>query len=168
MQLKQFYNIATKASSRKKCYYFWWSTWLIKYNICSGGVFAINNFKLPNCVIVATECFFFATKIDRGSIMTGMYRRSMMIYSSPWAKFNRKAVRLMRWFRRRSKGISKLRVTDFCVGSSPVTSEFPAQRVSNAENVSIWWRHHEQHKTRGGAYYTSCFHLMTSSWSILD
>ena len=23
-----------------------------------------------------------------------------------------------------------------------VTGEFPAQRVSNAENVSIWWRHH--------------------------
>ena len=29
MQLKQFYNIATKVSSRKKCYYFWWSTWLL-------------------------------------------------------------------------------------------------------------------------------------------
>ena len=29
MQLKQFYIIATKVSSRKKCYYFWWSTWLI-------------------------------------------------------------------------------------------------------------------------------------------
>ena len=25
----------------------------------------------------------------------------------------------------------------------PVTGEFPAQRASNAENVSIWWRHHE-------------------------
>ena len=24
----------------------------------------------------------------------------------------------------------------------PVTGEFPAQRASNAENVSIWWRHH--------------------------
>ena len=23
------------------------------------------------------------------------------------------------------------------------TGEFPAQRASNAENVSIWWRHHE-------------------------
>ena len=29
MQLKQFYDIGTKVSSRKKCYYFWWSTWLI-------------------------------------------------------------------------------------------------------------------------------------------
>ena len=30
MQLKQFYNIATKVSSRKRSYYFWWSTWLVK------------------------------------------------------------------------------------------------------------------------------------------
>ena len=27
-------------------------------------------------------------------------------------------------------------------GESPVTGEFPAQRASNAENVSIRWRHH--------------------------
>ena len=27
--------------------------------------------------------------------------------------------------------------------NSPVTSEFPAQMTSNAENVPIWWRHHE-------------------------
>ena len=27
-------------------------------------------------------------------------------------------------------------------GYSPVTGEFPAQRASNAEKVSIWWRHH--------------------------
>ena len=47
-------------------------------------------------------------------------------------------------FRRRSKEISKPRVTGLCVGNSPVTGEFPAQRASNAENVSIWWRHHEQ------------------------
>ena len=33
-------------------------------------------------------------------------------------------------------------VTGLCVGNSPVTSEFPTQRASNAENVSIWWRHH--------------------------
>ena len=31
----------------------------------------------------------------------------------------------------------------FCAGNSPVTGEFPAQNASNAENVSIWWRHHE-------------------------
>ena len=32
---------------------------------------------------------------------------------------------------------SKLRVTGLYVGNSPVTGEFPAQRASNAENVSI-------------------------------
>ena len=33
-----------------------------------------------------------------------------------------------------------------CEGNSPVTGEFLAQRASNAENVSIWWRHHmKQH-----------------------
>ena len=45
--------------------------------------------------------------------------------------------------RRRSKKTSKLRVTGLCEGNSPVTGEYPAQRVGNAENVSIWWRHHE-------------------------
>ena len=44
--------------------------------------------------------------------------------------------------RRRSKKTSKLCVTGLCVVNSPVTAEFPAQKASNAENVSIWWRHH--------------------------
>ena len=37
---------------------------------------------------------------------------------------------------------SKLRVTGLRAGNSPVTGEFPAQRAGNAEDVSIWWRHH--------------------------
>ena len=40
-------------------------------------------------------------------------------------------------FRRRSKKTPKLRVTGLCAGNSPVTGEYPAQMVSNAENVSI-------------------------------
>ena len=54
---------------------------------------------------------------------------------------------LNRLFRRRTKKTSKLRVTGLCVGNSPVTGEIPAQRVSNAENVSIWWRHHGKPST---------------------
>ena len=46
-------------------------------------------------------------------------------------------------FRWRSKKMSKFRVTDLCVGNSPMTGEFPAQRASNAENAAIWWRHHD-------------------------
>ena len=49
---------------------------------------------------------------------------------------------LNRSFRRRSKKTSKLRVTGLCAGNSPMTGEFPAQMDSNAESVSIWWRHH--------------------------
>ena len=37
---------------------------------------------------------------------------------------------------------SKLCITRLCAGNSPVTGELPAQRASNAKNVSIWWRHH--------------------------
>ena len=49
---------------------------------------------------------------------------------------------LNRLFGRRSKKTSKLRVTGLCAGYSPGTGEFPAQMASNAENASIWWRHH--------------------------
>ena len=61
--------------------------------------------------------------------------------TSSWARWrlNSPASRL---FRCRSKKTSKLRVTGLCARNSPVTGEFPAQLASNAENVSIWWRHH--------------------------
>ena len=41
------------------------------------------------------------------------------------------------WFRRRSKKTSKHRVTGLCEGNSPVTGEFPQQKASDAENVSM-------------------------------
>ena len=44
-------------------------------------------------------------------------------------------------FRRRSKKTTKLRVTGLCDNNSPMTSEFHTQMASNAENVSISWRH---------------------------
>ena len=37
---------------------------------------------------------------------------------------------------------SKLGVIGLCEGNSLVTGEFPAQRASYAETVSIRWRHH--------------------------
>ena len=49
---------------------------------------------------------------------------------------------LNRLFGRRSKKTSMPRVIGLCVGNSPVTGEFPTQRASNAEKVSVWWRHH--------------------------
>ena len=60
---------------------------------------------------------------------------------------------LNRLFRRgstRSKRSPKLRATGLCEGNSLVTGEFPAQRASNADNVSSWCRHH------GDVGYHSC------------
>ena len=60
----------------------------------------------------------------------------------------------------RSKKTSKLRVTGLCAGNSPETSEFPAQMTSNAENVSIWWRHHEAEPAyRWCIAWSTCFLL---------
>ena len=36
----------------------------------------------------------------------------------------------------------QVRISGLCEGISPVTCEFPTQRTSNAETVSIWWLHH--------------------------
>ena len=47
-----------------------------------------------------------------------------------------------RLFTSRSKKTSELRVTGLFEGNSLVTGEFPAQRASNVENVSIL-RHHD-------------------------
>ena len=45
-------------------------------------------------------------------------------------------------FRRKLRKTSNLRVTCLCGGISPKTGEFPAQRASCAEIISIWWRDH--------------------------
>ena len=47
-------------------------------------------------------------------------------------------------FRSRPKKTSKLCITGLCEENALVAGEFPIQRVSNAENVSIWWCHHEK------------------------
>ena len=49
---------------------------------------------------------------------------------------------LNRLFRHRSKKTSKLPVAGLHAGNWLVTGEIPAQMASNAENVSIWVRHH--------------------------
>ena len=67
---------------------------------------------------------------------------------------------LNRLFRRRSKKTSKLRITGLCEGNSPRTGELPAQRASNAEKVSIWWRHHA---TMCNESHTSGFSFPTSA-----
>ena len=67
---------------------------------------------------------------------------------------------LISLFRRRSKKTSKLRVTGLCTGNSPEKGEFPAQVDSNAESVSIWWRHHDAGQSYSG---TSLMTLVESN-----
>ena len=45
-------------------------------------------------------------------------------------------------FRLRSNKTWKLRIIGLCEGDSPVTGELLSQRASNAENISLWCRHH--------------------------
>ena len=56
----------------------------------------------------------------------------------------------------------KLHVTGLCAGNSPGTGEFPAQMASNAENVSVSWRHHEKH-VRCGSVIVSAWFLSLAS-----
>ena len=69
---------------------------------------------------------------------------------------------LNRLCRRRSKKTSKLFVTDLCAVNSPGTGEFTAQIASNAENVSIWWRHHDD-KVRT-VYIITCICYTLTYW----
>ena len=75
-----------------------------------------------------------------------------------------------RLFIRRSKKISKLPVTGLCAGNSPLTGKFPVQMASNAENVSIWWRHHEMIKClciicdNFTSLYFCCVLILLISW----
>ena len=48
-----------------------------------------------------------------------------------------------RLFSHRPTKTSMLRLTGFCEANSLVTGEFPTQRASNMENISILRRHHE-------------------------
>ena len=64
------------------------------------------------------------------SAMVSQITSLMIVYSTVYSRC-------------RSKKPSKHRVTGLCKGNSPVTGEFPAQRTSNSENVSIWWCHHD-------------------------
>ena len=86
-------------------------------------------------------------------------------FSLRWRHYGRDSVSnhqlhdclLNRSIRRRSKKASKVRVTGLCAGNSPGTGEFPEQMASNAECVSIWWRH----------YYIKCYPILVEQQNAL-
>ena len=76
--------------------------------------------------------------MDQVSTLCGSQRISLQWshnYRDGVSNHRRLDCLLNRLIRRRSQKTSKLRVRGFYEGRSPVTSDFPAQRASNAENV---------------------------------
>ena len=114
-----------------------------------------------------------------------VFNRYMLIWPLRWRHNEHDSVSnhqphdclLNRLFRGRSKKTSKLHVTGFCAGNSPGTGEFPAQMASNAENVSIWWRHHGErqwsrhvqviilHMPRYMSYRCMCNFVKLNHWN---
>ena len=102
---------------------------------------------LQRCVIYASMC---RSKFQQSSWLS----RQMPLNLHPlqWRHNGRDVVSnhqprhcfLNHLFRCRSKEkASNPSVTGLCAGISPETGEFSAQMASYAENVSIWWRHHD-------------------------
>ena len=114
-------------------------------------------FSLPNTVIQSKLIQYSADKswtyriIFLLSIIFSAFFSKLSEETLPWRHNERGSVSnhqprdcsINCLFRRRSKKKSKLPITGLCAVNSPVTAEFPAQMASNAENASIWWRHHE-------------------------
>ena len=94
-----------------------------------------------------TELDSSGPRVSKGMLLTHLSRNPN---SLQWRHNDRDGVSnywrldylLKNMFRRKSKKTSKPRFTGLCEGNSLVTGEYPAQRASNAEHVSIWWRHH--------------------------
>ena len=122
-------------------------------------------------ISIAYEHFYlpYFNVSDRASFLTSIFltKRCEMVRKALWngslvvplrwrhngcdcvSNHRRLPCLLYRVFFQAKKERSKLRPTVLC----EVTGEFPAQRASNAENISIWRRHHEIWKTFLGGYW---------------
>ena len=120
--------------------------------LCSSRYWSCTRYKIRYahdvCLKKTRQLFMYCQRFSdhRDGVMT----RTHCVHPLRWRHNGRDSVSnhqpydclLNYLYRRRSKKTSKLRVTGLCVGNSPGTGDFPAQMASNAENVSIWWRHH--------------------------
>ena len=92
------------------------------------------------------------TKISSKCFVTNLF----ITVTSLWARLclRSPASRLFTqpFFQAQIKENIKVCVTGLCEGNSPVTGEFPSQRASNAENVSIWWCHYVVAGVMGEVY----------------
>ena len=141
---------------------FWIQLWFVTW-------FAISNRIWWECNYLPWSTMQTLIWTPRGELYMSL---DVIPWTLPWRHNGRDNVSnhqphdclLNRLFRRRSKKKSTLRVTGLCAWNSPGTVEFPAQMASNAENVSIWWRHHgwtyvHMKRRRLDIYLTVIFHL---------
>ena len=106
----------------------WVSTWLIKFNSLS----QMADIELQELHKSCSTQFWFKN-VDQ--ILH-------WCFTSLWCHNERNGVSNHQPHDCLPKKISKLCINGLSEGNSPVTSEFPAQRASNKENVSISWCHH--------------------------
>ena len=76
----------------------------------------------------------------------GLFRKTAHEMTSQWERWRLKSQAFPLFTHQLvqaqiQENINASRHWPFCAGNSPVTGEFPAQKTSNAENVSIGWRH---------------------------
>ena len=112
------------SSTRKDCLTF---VWMTRYATVSQSGF---RFILMRCL--------FKGLITSQSILMKVPLQWRHTEHNGVSNHHRLECLLNRLFRRRSMEISKLHVTGLYEGDSLVIGWFPAQRASNAENVSIW------------------------------
>ena len=84
---------------------------------------------------------FMCGKLFMHALISRMHYSDVIIGRDGVSNYQRLDCLLTCLFWHRSKKTSKLHVTGFCEGNSPVTGEFPTHKANDAENVSIWWRH---------------------------
>ena len=96
----------------------------------------LSGFVFYGCLESLTELSALWHHFHYGDIMMGTIASQItsltIVYSTVYSDADQKK--------------KKCRVTGLCAGNSPGTGGFPAQMASNAENVSIWWRHHVKAK----------------------
>ena len=144
----QFFSILLRHGWPKSCWVINRMTWHVYIIIMCPTLLNIHSpwCKALSVVITIGQCGFFSNLQRTWTIIS-----MVAVITLQWSHNERDGVSnhqphdcsLKCLFRRRSKKISKFHVTGLCEGNSPVTGEFPAQRASNTENVSIWWCHHD-------------------------
>ena len=131
---------------------------------------------LPNIVKPPDSFIYVSVVTLMLSVWRALFIRKIYENSLRWRHNGRDGVSnhqlhdclLNRLFRRRSKKTSKLRVTGLCAGNSSGTGEFPAQMTSNAENDSIWWRHHVRFRCQCMGQWNRAMINILPHWPMRD